>query len=81
MCLKINVLKWDLAVLCHKSSHTIKRLELIIIESKSNYDLFAKSSAKNDACLLCYASHAAKSVVKIIHKYNNMTVNDLFDYI
>ena len=80
MCLKIAVLKWDLAVLYYKSSHTVERLELIIVESKSDYNLFAKSSAKNDAHLLCYASHTAESVAKLIHKYDNMTVNDLLDH-
>ena len=74
------MLKWDSAVLCHKSSHTIKWLELIIVEGKSDYNLFTKSSAKNDAHLLCYTSHTTKSVTKLIHEYNNMTVDDLSDH-
>ena len=80
MCLKITVLKWDLAVLYHKLSHTVERLELTIIESKSDYNLFTKSLAKNDACLLLYTSHVAKSVAKLIYKYNDMTVDNLLDH-
>ena len=81
ICLKIAVLEWDLAVLYHKSSHTIERLELIIVESKSDYDLFTKSFAKNDACLLYYTSHTAELIAKLIHKYNNITVNNLLNNI
>ena len=80
MCLKITVLEWDLAVLCYKLSHTVEKLELIIVEGKSNYDFFTKSSAKNDAHLLCYNNHTAKLVAKLIYKYNDMTVDDLSDY-
>ena len=80
MCLEITMLKWDSAVLCHKSSHTVERLGLIIVEGKSDYNLFTKSSAKNEACLLHYTSHAAESVTKLIYEYNDMTVNDLSDH-
>ena len=74
------MLKWDLAVLCYKLSHTVERLELTIVESKSNYNLFTKSSAKNDAHLLCYTSYIAKSVAELIYEYNNMMMNDLLDH-
>ena len=74
------MLKCDLVILCYKSSHTVERLELVIVESKSDYNLFTKSSAKNDACLLYYVSHTAKSVAKLIHEYNNMIINNLLSY-
>ena len=80
MCLKIAMLKWDLAVLHYKSLHTVKRLELIIVESKSDYNLFVKSSAKNNAYLLYYTSYTAKSVAELIYKYNDIIVNNLLDH-
>ena len=78
--LKIVVLKWDLAILYHKLSHIVKRLELIIIESKSDYNLFAKSFVKEYACLLCYASCVAESIAKLIYKYNDIIMNNLLSY-
>ena len=74
------MLEQNLAVFHHKLSHTVKRLELIIVESKSDYNLFTKSFVKNDACLLCYASHTAKLVAELIYKYDNITVNSLLNY-
>ena len=59
---------------------SVERLELIIVESKSDYNLFTKSSAKNDACLLQYASHTAESVAEHIHKYDDMIMNNLLDH-
>ena len=80
MCLKIVMLKWDLTILCCKSSHIVERLELIIVESKSDYNLFTKSFVKNDAHLLCYTSCAAESVATLIHEYNDMMMNDLLNH-
>ena len=74
------MLKWDLAVLYYKSSHTVERLELIIVESKSNYNLFTKSFVKNNACLLYYTSHAAKLVTKLIYEYDDIMINNLLDH-
>ena len=75
------MLKWDSAALCHKLLHIVKRLELIIVEDKSDYDFFTKSSAKNDTHLLCYTSCAAESVAELIYEYDNIMMNDLSDHI
>ena len=75
------MLKQNLAVLYYKSSHTVKRLGLIIIESKSDYNLFTKSFAKNDAHLLYYTNYTAKLVAELIHKYNNIIIINLLNYI
>ena len=80
MCLKIAVLEQDSAVLCHKLLNTIKRLELIIVKDKSDYDFFTKSFAKNDAHHLCYTSCAAELVAELIYKYNVIMMNDLLEH-